>query len=388
MSDGSWSLSDQGSRGGPVRNRLLLVLLLVTSLLLASPGVGSAVAATPSRPLPWAKLAAWPHATAAALSSALQKPRHEERAKPAHKIVISVSPAVNDRHPALRTSTSTGSTSQRTTTAAVTAAAADPTPPFTQCPAVGLNTSCAVLVEITDTGTKVFDDPSQGPYDGVEDTLIGVVNSSGKPVSNLALSSDTDLFGFDGDGLCDVVPHPAGCPFGPTGYEGPKTTFSNITPDASGGVVNFTGDLAVGEATYLSLEERLPANSITVGGPTVAEQGGPANPSEHPTTCSTGPPVNCATGEFWHQFADLQVPGRGVPLDLTHTYRSAVAGIDGPLGFGWTDSYNMSLTTDPAGNVTISQENGSTVSFRPNGTGGYTAPPRVLGTLLQNSDGT
>jgi hypothetical protein len=118
-----------------------------------------------------------------------------------------------------------------------------------------------VLIEITDTGTNVFDDPSQGPYDGIEDTLIGVVNSSGKPVSSLALSSDTDLFGFDSDGLCDVLPHPSGCPFGPTGYEGPKTSFSNITPDASGGVVNFTGDLAVGESATLtySVTARTPA---------------------------------------------------------------------------------------------------------------------------------
>lgn len=245
-----------------------------------------------------------------------------------------------------------------------------------------------MLIQITDTGTSVFDDPSQGPYDGVEDTLIGVVNSSGKPVSSLALSSDTDLFGFDGDGLCQVVPQPTGCPFGPTGYEGPKTTFSNITPDLSGGVVNFTGGLAVGEATYFSLEERLPATSITVGGPTVAEQGGPPNPSQHSTTCSTGRPVNCATGEFWHQFDDLKVPGRGVALEFSRTYSSAVSSIDGPLGFGWTDSYNMSLTTDAAGNVTISQENGSTVTFRPNGAGGYTAPPRVLATLAENPDST
>src|SRR5206468_3853606 len=81
-------------------------------------------------------------------------------------------------------------------------------------------------------------------------------------------------------------------------------------------------------------------------------------------------------------------PGRGVPLDFNRTYTSRNAAVDGPLGFGWTNSYNMSLAVDGAGNVTISQENGATVTFAPNGVGGYTAPSRVLATLVHNGDGT
>ena len=62
-----------------------------------------------------------------------------------------------------------------------------------------------------------------------------------------------------------------------------------------------------------------------------------SNPSENPVGASCGHPVNCATGTFWHQWDDLHVPGRGVPLDFQRTYDSALAGTDGPLGFGWTD---------------------------------------------------
>src|SRR5262249_55266639 len=60
--------------------------------------------------------------------------------------------------------------------------------------------------------------------------------------------------------------------------------------------------------------------TLVGGGPSAAEQGGAPNPSEPPTTCSSGDPVNCATGAFWHTFTDARVPGLGVPLDFTRTY--------------------------------------------------------------------
>jgi hypothetical protein len=77
------------------------------------------------------------------------------------------------------------------------------------------------------------------------------------------LSSPLPIFGFDGDGLCDVSPRPAGCPFGPYGYEGPGTRFSDISADQTSGVVHFTGGIPPsagippGGSTYFSLEERI-----------------------------------------------------------------------------------------------------------------------------------
>ena len=115
------------------------------------------------------------------------------------------------------------------------AAIATPSTPFTECPAIGEDSSCGILIQVTDSATNVLQDPSQGPYDGSDDTLIGVVNSSTKPLTHITLSSDTDLFGFDLDGICSggYVGTPAGCPFGPTGYEGPNTSFSDISADAA-----------------------------------------------------------------------------------------------------------------------------------------------------------
>jgi hypothetical protein len=109
----------------------------------------------------------------------------------------------------------------------------------TQCPPVGHDTSCAVLITIAPNGsTSTVTDPSQGPFDGVEDTLVGVQNNqTTKSVTELPLtgSGSPGIFEFEGDGLCSgknesflppFTPPPAGCPYGSTSYEGRATSGS------------------------------------------------------------------------------------------------------------------------------------------------------------------
>src|SRR6185437_9274186 len=88
------------------------------------------------------------------------------------------------------------------------------------------------------------------------------------------------------------------------------------------------------------------------------------------------------------QYPDISIPGRGIELSLTRAYSSASAGTNSPFGFGWTDNYAMSLSIDASGDVTVDQEDGSEVTFQPNGSGGLVAPDRVLASLAQNPDGT
>jgi PKD repeat protein len=142
-------------------------------------------------------------------------------------------------------------------------AAAAPAPPFTQCPAVGADSTCGLLLDVTSSGVTVLEDPSQGPYDGSDDTLVGVINQSSSPINSLALTSTSPIFAFDGDGICSgFYGFLAGCPFGPTGYEGPGTSFTQISADyATGGVV-FAGGIAPGATAYFSLEAPLSATSI------------------------------------------------------------------------------------------------------------------------------
>jgi len=132
-------------------------------------------------------------------------------------------------------------------------AAPGPTPPFTECPAVGHDTSCGVLITVNANGSAtVTHDPSQPAIDAGQDTLVGVVNDSNALVSSLSLSG-SNAFGFDGHGLCAATYAVCTSPteYGPTGYEGPGTSFTY--PDASKGSVNLTGSLAPGSSRYFTL---------------------------------------------------------------------------------------------------------------------------------------
>src|SRR5258708_26928777 len=145
------------------------------------------------------------------------------------------------------------------------ASATPPTPPFTQCPAVGLDTSCGTLIVINSGGSvEAVNDRSQGPFDGVEDTMIGVQNNSGSAVSSIALEGVV-IFGFDGDGIWGgYIPAPPACPYGTTGYEGPGTEFT--IANSNEGSVNFVpSGLAAGASTYFSLEEAVTCTGVSGG---------------------------------------------------------------------------------------------------------------------------
>ena len=171
-------------------------------------------------------------------------------------------------------------------------AEATPTAPFHQCPGIGADTSCALLIDITSpTASTVLQDSGQGPFDGTEDTLLGVQNDSSSPVSGLYLTSPTGLtiFGVEGDGICTFAPYVpstdstycSGAQYGsdPLDYAGPDNTFANYLTNTKQGEVVFTTPLAPGASTYFSLEEKInagdvsqiaaPSISVAFGGPSV-----------------------------------------------------------------------------------------------------------------------
>jgi len=213
---------------------------------------------------------------------------------------------------------------------------------FTQCPPVDKNTGCEFLVTVAAGGVTVADDSSQGPYDGADDTLVGIQNNSSQAISSIPLSSADQIFGFDGDGLCDPpeAPRAPGCvvlaenseheapvkqpgtacevdaavtendgeepcgheaagePAGLTsfgegaapvgfaangdavaGYEGAGVWYSDIAGDATSGVVNFSPALAPGGHAYFALEEALTEGSLDVGTPTAPSPPPPVEPA-------------------------------------------------------------------------------------------------------------
>lgn len=149
--------------------------------------------------------------------------------------------------------------------------------PFTQCPAIGADTSCEYLIDVTSTEPavlpKVFQDPTQHFYDAEggtykgDDVVVGVQNDTGKPLDRIhagvAESADR-LFAFDGDGVCwsGIAPRPSECPFSSLTYDGPNTNLVAESPDA--GTVFFNAPLQPGQYTYFALEAA-PSEGIVAG---------------------------------------------------------------------------------------------------------------------------
>jgi hypothetical protein len=130
-------------------------------------------------------------------------------------------------------------------------------PASAQCPAVGADSTCGAVITVTDTGATVSF-TGQGPYDGNDDTLVGVINNSSLPIVALGLSSSSNIFGFDGDGL--VAFGVAGNPRDPTGYGGPNAFYTNINGAATAGIVNFITPIAAkGGTGFFGLENALTA---------------------------------------------------------------------------------------------------------------------------------
>lgn len=134
-----------------------------------------------------------------------------------------------------------------------TTASATPAYPFTQCPPVAADASCGTLIVVDEHGDlEAFNDSHVGHL-GFDDALVGIQNESAAPVRSISITSTPhhEIYDFDGNGICGAFAGaPEGCPFGPTGYEGPAVEF-----DSTEELVKFAGEgLAPGASAYFSLE--------------------------------------------------------------------------------------------------------------------------------------
>jgi YD repeat-containing protein len=135
---------------------------------------------------------------------------------------------------------------------------------------------------------------------------------------------------------------------------------------------------------------------VPVGGPvTTKEAHSPCHScmAQLFTRPSHADPVDTVDGTFSEQYGDLMIPGRGLPPMFVRTYNSWAAGTTGPLGYGWTSSYGANLSQNSTtGVVTVTEENGSQVTFGRAGSGTsatyFPTAPRTIATLLHNGDGS
>ena len=243
-------------------------------------------------------------------------------------------------------------------------ASATPPPLYPQCPAAGADTGCAVLVTVNaDGSTTVSTDPAQLPMSPTG-VLVGFVNESNAVVSAVALTgtAGSGAFALTGQGVCAVHPGPCISPteFGPTGYEGPGTSFLTTAGNTTSGSVEFAGGMAPGTGTYFSLAS-----------------------------------------------APFTVASLGLASDVSVTADPitpfANVGFDGQVGT-FTVGYSTSPATDfsatmnwgdgNTGPVTVSQPGGTGTPYVVDGTHTYTSPSTytttltVTDTVLHSNGGT
>jgi RHS repeat-associated protein len=91
-------------------------------------------------------------------------------------------------------------------------------------------------------------------------------------------------------------------------------------------------------------------------------------------------PIDASTGNFYHSFSDVSVPGRGVPLAFGRTYNSDLASSSGALGHGWTTSWSQHLVIG-SDTVAIVADSGAQASWYRNASGGWSPDPYVTSSL-------
>ncbi|MBI5086320.1 MAG: RHS repeat protein [Acidobacteria bacterium] len=128
---------------------------------------------------------------------------------------------------------------------------------------------------------------------------------------------------------------------------------------------------------------RIAAPGFTPGPPAPMGPGVLGNPAVA-QGASCGQPVTVSNGNMFHQFMDLGLNTRGLPIVFLRTYNSQAAAVDGPLGYGWAHSYQRYLV-DRGTSVVYVGESGGALTFLAQG-GGYA--PAAAGGMSLSKDGS
>jgi uncharacterized repeat protein (TIGR01451 family) len=283
------------------------------------------------------------------------------------------------------------------------------TPPFTECPSIGdAVRGCNDLLVLNPDGTATFlTDPKEPTLDAFDDTLVGILNNTGVALSNITLQSSNlssgegaanqGIFAFDGDGLCSISntsqgnfaltwhvggkqlsAAQTGCPYGPTGYEGPFTYFSNYSKanKYTTGTVNFTqqGGLPSGGSVFFSLENKVtnltifhPTTTVTTLSASTIVLGQSINDTATVTgNPVTGPPTGTASFSLCPGNVTCTSTTKGAinagPITLSPSSSTASSANSGPMvpnvpgTWCFTGSYNGSSAYSPSGDSSANDE--------------------------------
>ena len=240
-------------------------------------------------------------------------------------------------------------------------------------------------------------------YGGASETQSAVINQSltGFGTVGSPVSATTTFIVADGQSAAD-----GGATFNGTALTGSEfqgsdplavpnysmgnlwdTETFNVSSLISAGATSASATIQGGPDCLVWVGQVLAVNSTAPGSTLPGVGIGAGGSSRYNPTCNSSRPVNCASGDFWHTFTDVAIPGRGPSLDLTRTYNSLSASKEGIFGFGWQSSYDQNLVVNGDSTVTITEADGSQVTAVPSGSA-YVLPGWADSTLTHNSDGT
>jgi RHS repeat-associated protein len=134
-----------------------------------------------------------------------------------------------------------------------------------------------------------------------------------------------------------------------------------------------TGDPIYGDVNFASWEGLPPPQQVVYG--------------TNNSSPKSADPVNTATGNFTYEQEDLFIAAVGLNFSFTRYYNSQ-SSVSGPLGYGWSHSYQMKLTLYGDGSAQVQYADGHEQKFLPDGSGGFLAPPDAFDTLTNNGGGT
>ena len=226
---------------------------------------------------------------------------------------------------------------------------------------------------------QVIDDANPGtlisPVSG--QGLTGLVQFAFAPASGMTLEHVSECFASGG---CAPIYNPS-----PDGIWRTTIMARTLTPGATTLDTQGTIEDAFGQQITIDLGS-IP---VVVNSPTETATGvGSGMAARQSPVCNTADPVNCASGDFWQSATDVDVPEQGPALALTRTYNSAEAATKGIFGYGWTSTYDANLIVNSDGSVTVTEEDGSSLTASANGDGTYTVPTWADSTLTHDANGT
>ncbi len=152
------------------------------------------------------------------------------------------------------------------------------------------------------------------------------------------------------------------------------------------GAVWITRDPDTGAAGYI-ISGGFDGGSTTIGTPEEEQEDrlfGQGTGSDPLRTTTTIDPVNIANGNLIHTETDFTIKSRGLSLNWIRTYNNKLDYDDGPMGYGWTHSYNIHLTEDGNGNVTLMDADGARHFFTKQPDGSYSPPTGIHSTLTKS----